>query len=297
MSVDQENDFTLEKTRVANSFGRASGLYHSASQLQEGVANELFERLDLMTLVPARILDLGSGPGKAATKLVKRFRKARLIELDISFDMLAEAKRDTPRFFSRRSKLCNDAENLSLATSSVDLVFSNLMLQWCQDLDAAFKEIARVLKPGGLFIFSSFGPDTLVELRQSWAAVDDSVHVNAFIDMHDVGDALMRAQLENPVLETDLLLRSYESAWPLMRELKTLGAHNVNSGRRRTLTGKTKFNGMLAEYEKLRQAEGLPASYEVVYGHAWAPAAQLARRVDEMTSTYPLSALRGSNQT
>ena len=124
--------------------------------------------------------------------------------------------------------------------------------------------------------------------------MDDKVHVNAFIDMHDVGDALVRARFENPVLETDRRQRFYADAGALMRELKALGAHNLNSGRHRGLTGKNRFKAMLNEYEILREEQGLPASFEVVYAHAWAPQEQRARRLDEHTSAYPVSALRGS---
>ena len=160
-------------------------------------------------------------------------------------------------------------EMLPVAGSAVDLVFSSLMLQWCNDLDAAFAEAARVLRPGGLFIFATLGPDTLRELRASWAGADNKVHVNAFMDMHDVGDSLIRAGLADPVLDVERLTLTYDDGYRLMRELKYLGAHNVNVGRRKTLTGKRRMLDMLAAYEQFRQEGRLPATYEVVYGHAW----------------------------
>ena len=128
-----------------------------------------------------------------------------------------------------------------------------------------------MLKPGGLLLFSSFGPDTLRELRGAWAAVDDAVHVNAFVDMHDLGSALQRGGFSEPVLDVDRHVLRYPDAMALMRELKAIGAHNVNAGRRRALTGRAALGRMVAAYEPLRGPAGLPATYEVVYGAAWAP--------------------------
>ena len=149
------------------------------------------------------------------------------------------------------------------------MVFSNLTLQWCNDLDHVFGEIRRILKPGGLFMFSTLGPDTLKELRESWRKVDQYNHVNAFMDMHDIGDALMRTNLADPVMDVEEITLTYADVFKLMKDLKTLGAHNVTKGRPRGLTGKHRLQSMVAHYEAFRKNGLLPATYEVVYGHAW----------------------------
>ena len=159
---------------------------------------------------------------------------------------------------------------------SVDLVVSNLMLQWCQPLDAAFAEVRRVLKPEGFFAFSTFGPATLQELRAAWAAADDLNHVNHFIDVHDVGEALVRAGLSEPVLDVDRYEATYPDALALMRELKTIGAHNVTAGRPRTLRGRARLARMQHAYEAARRDGLLPATFEVIYGAAWGAPGRLA---------------------
>ncbi len=163
-----------------------------------------------------------------------------------------------------------DAEQLPFADASFDMLFSNLTVQWCSDLEQTFSEFRRVLKPGGVLLYTTLGPDTLKELRTSWAMVDDRVHVNTFLDMHDVGDAMLRARLAEPVLDTELLTLTYHQCMMLMRDLKDLGAHNINPGRNRGLTGPRKLKAVMEAYERFRQGDGLlPATYEVVYGHAW----------------------------
>jgi malonyl-CoA O-methyltransferase len=185
--------------------------------------------------------------------------------------MLQEAGR-RQTLLRRFRRVCADAAALPLGTASVDLVFSNLMLQWCNDPDAVFRECRRVLKPGGLLTFTTFGPDTLVELRRAWAAADDGhTHVNRFIDMHDLGDALVRSGLVEPVMDVERYTLSYATVRDLMRDLKAIGAHNANAGRPRGLTGKGALERMAAEYETHRREGRLPATYEVVFGQAWAP--------------------------
>ena len=165
---------------------------------------------------------------------------------------------------------------MPLADASVDVVYSNLMLQWCDDLDALFAEFRRVLKPRGLLTFSTFGPDTLKELRAAWASVDGHTHVHRFIDMHDIGDALVRAGLSEPVLDVERFTLTYEDVQALMRDLKAIGAHNAAAGRAPGLTGRGRLRAMSAAYERYRSAGRLPASYEVVYGQAWGRAPAVA---------------------
>lgn len=292
---EQGQEYLLDKRQVARSFSSAAGRYQQVDQLQQTIADRLLDRLDLTKMKPRLVLDLGSGPGTCSTRLAKYYNKASIIETDISHAMLLQASKQAPRFFSRRQRICTDAELLGIKSASIDLVFSNLMLQWCDNLDLVLNEIRRILQPNGLFMFSTFGPDTLKELRLSWQAVDENIHVNNFIDMHDIGDALIRAGMENPVMETERFTLNYKDVYGLMRDLKTLGAHNVNEGRRKTLTGKTRLQNMLGHYEKWRFEERLPATYEVVYGHAWAPATTKAIRIDEQTLAFPVSALKRVN--
>ena len=258
-----------EKRLARRSFEQAAQSYDAAAVLQQEVAQRLLERLDLMKLEPARVLDLGCGTGYCIPELMSRYKRADIVALDIARPMLEQARR-RGRWLHRPRCVCGDAERLPFEDESFDLVFSNLMLQWCVDLDAAFAELQRVLRPGGLLLFTSFGPDTLKELRDSWAQVDGDTHVNAFLDMHDVGDALVKTRFADPVMDVERITVTYPDVWKLMRELKQIGAHNVTAGRPRGLTGKSNMQQLVNAYERYRQAEVLPASYEIVNGHAWA---------------------------
>lgn len=189
--------------------------------------------------------------------------------------MLHQNKRRCGRF--RRPRLiCADAEILPLIDAGIDLIYSNLTLQWCNDLEQTLWEFQRVMAPGGLLTFTTFGPDTLQELRSSWSETDRFNHVNAFYDMHDIGDLLIRAGFADPVMDMEMMRLTYTDGMQLMRELKLIGAQNRTQGRPRGLTGKLRLRRLLQAYEAFRTEEGvLPATYEVIYGHAWSP---LARR-------------------
>lgn len=294
MSVPHTPQATLEKQRVRASFDAAAEHYDDVAVLQREIGERIIERLDLVKLEPATILDIGAGTGVCSHALSKRYKKSRVIALDLAPNMLKRARSRHSRLAQWLNKpgfVCGDAEHLPFANHSVDLIFSNATLQWCNDLDHTFMEFKRILRPGGLLMFSTFGPDTLKELRQSWRAADannvePAVHVNDFIDMHDIGDAMLRGGLADPVMDVEHFTLTYPDAYQLMRELKTLGAHNVANERRHTLTGKHRIQQMIAAYEELRTNGSLPATYEVVYGHAWAP---VAMHSDEIS--IPLSHL------
>jgi len=265
------------KNLVARSFGRAAAHYDDVAVLQRQTGDELLDRLSLVTLQPDRILDLGVGTGRNLSLLGRRYPNAELLAVDIAPAMLAHARNSfsqaqgLKRWLPNAQKpkyLAGDAENLPLADNSVDLVFANLALQWC-DPRMSFAEIQRVLRPDGLLMFTTLGPDTLHELRQAWASVDDYPHVNMFYDMHDVGEAMMEAGLAEPVLDTDRYTLTYATSMALMKDLKVLGARNVNTGRRPGLTGKQTIKRVADAYEVFRNDGLLPATYEVVYGHAW----------------------------
>ena len=265
-----EDRYAINKQQIRQSFDRSAPHYDEVALLQREVASRVLERLDLVKLDPKRILDLGCGTGLNSKALQQRYKKAQVISLDLAPNMLKEARKHK-KWLSKQRFLCGDAESLPLADSSVDLIFSSLTIQWCADLDRVFKECLRVLRPGGLLMFSTLGPDTLHELRNSWQSVDGYNHVNAFIDMHDVGDAMIRSRLADPVMDVETITMTYHEVMHLMRDLKTLGAHNMTSGRPGGLTGKQRIKAMSEAYESYRNNGLLPASYEVVYGHAWAP--------------------------
>jgi malonyl-CoA O-methyltransferase len=269
--VDPQDAFRLEPREVARAFGAASHRYDAAALLQREVRAELLSRADALRASPRVVLDLGTGTGDAAVQLKRRFRSAEVIAADISPPMLEAARRRSHWWRPIRCVEA-DARALPLESASVDLLFTNLMLQWVDPPDAALAQMRRVLRPGGLLLASSFGPETLQELRASWATVDDGVHVNRFVDVHDLGGALQRAGFIEPVLDVDRYVHHYADVRALMGELKSIGAHNVNAGRSRAMTGKSRFAKLQAAYEQLRVPAGLPATWQVVYAVAWAPA-------------------------
>jgi malonyl-CoA O-methyltransferase len=260
--------FRLDRARLRASFDRASASYESASGLQARVAAELLERLAAFDFAPAVVLDLGAGTGRVTRELKRRYRRALVTALDLSPGMLREARRHQLPW-RRFERVCADAMRLPLADASVDVVFSSLMLQWCEPLSAALGEVRRVLKPEGFFAFSTFGPDTLNELRTAWASADGYNHVNRFLDMHDIGDALVHAGLMEPVLDVDRVTVEYADVLELMRDLKAIGAHNVTAGRPRALAGRARLARVEGAYESFRRDGRLPATYEIVYGASW----------------------------
>ncbi len=280
-------DAAIDKRAARQAFDRAAATYDGVAVLQREMASRLLERLDYVRLTPRTILDLGAGTGLAVDALQRRYRQGRVLALDFAFEMLRLARR-RGSLLRRPTCLCADAEALPLATGSVDFIFSNATLQWCNDLDRTFAELRRALAPGGLLMFTTFGPDTLRELRGAWAQADGHGHVSPFLDMHDVGDALVRAGFEGPVLDAEYLTLTYADLGGLMDDLRGLGATNATRERPRGLTGKARWHAMRSAYE-IHRAEGrLPATYEVVYGHAWAPMQRVAA---DGAVTLPVSAI------
>ncbi len=271
----REPPFRLDRAGVRQAFDRASASYDDAAVLQARVRDELLDRLRPMRLEPGIALDLGAGTGRGALELKRLYGSATVVALDIAPGMLREARRNS-RAFRRFHRVCGDAFRLPLEDGCVDLVFSNLMLQWCDELDLAIGEIRRVLKPGGFLTFSTLGPDTLRELRAAWSAADSASHVNAFLDMHDIGDALTRAGFAEPVLDVERVELTYADVLALVRDLKAIGAHNVTSARLKGLTGRGKWRAMTQAYESFRRDGRLPATYEVVHGAAWGAEARPA---------------------
>jgi malonyl-CoA O-methyltransferase len=261
----------IDKRQLRRAFERAAQTYDASAVLQQEVGRRMLERLALIRLRPRQILDVGAGTGQGSQALLRRYRGARLIALDIALAMLGRVRARCGRL-RRPALVCADAEALPIADGRIDLIYSNLTLQWCNDTERTLREFKRVLAPGGLLLFTTLGPDTLSELRQSWADADALPHVNRFLDLHDIGDALLRSGFSDPVMDRENLTLTYPDTRRLMQDLKQIGAQNKIQGRRRGLTGKQRLERFRQAYEAFRLPDGrLPASYEVLYGHAWAP--------------------------
>ncbi len=276
-----KDGFEIDKRKVRAAFDAAAPGYDEYAVLQQEVQQRLLERLDWIRLEPRRIIDLGCGPGAALKPLSKRYRGARVAGLDLAPAMAARA-RGQGRWLRRPWAVCGDMERLPLADRSFDLAVSAAALQWVNDLDQVFAEVRRVLAPGGLWLFATFGPDTLKELRAAFAAVDggDAAHVNAFIDMHDIGDALVRAGFADPVMDQETLTLTYPDFRSLLRDLRGIGVRNALAGRARGLFGPRRLRAVEEVYASRYGEQGrLPATWEVVYGHAWVPDAPPPSRV------------------
>lgn len=286
---DESARFALDTRWVRKSFDRAATGYDAAAVLQTAIREALLERLGLMALAPGVVLDAGAATGHASLALKRRYPRARVLAVDSALGMLRAAKR-RQSWLHRFDRIQADVERLPLRDASVDLIFSNLLLPWC-DPDRVFAEFRRVLAPHGLLTCTSLGPDTLRELRTAWVGVDLNSHVNQFIDMHDLGDAMVRAGFASPVLDVDRYSLKYRDVRALATDLKTLGARNFTAERPRGLTSRAKFLKVQAAYEALREDGRLPATVEVVFAHAWAGVDRRApRRADG--ATIPLAELR-----
>ena len=284
----------FDQNRVRRAFDRAADDYQQFAVLQNEVCKRLLEKLAIVKISPQMILDAGTGTGYAVPSLYARYKKAQIVTLDLSENMLRKADQQGS-FLRSPHAVCADIEKLPFADNSFDLVFSSLSMQWCNDLNAAFVEAKRVLKPGGLYVFTTFGPDTLKELRYSWSKVDTGNHVNQFVDMHDIGDALLQDGFAEPVMEAEMLTLTYDSVDGLMHDLKAIGANvtvaasasetggDVAKGQpakgqvAKGLGGKSILQSVRQNYEKFRQDNLLPATYEVIYGHAWKPAIDISK--------------------
>lgn len=284
----------FERRRVRDNFARAAQGYADVAVLQREVEDRLLEQLDHLRVPPTRVLDVGAGTGRGAALIKQRWPKAEVIALDAALPMLREVKKRA-RLFRPLRRVCGDASALPLADASVDLIVSNLCLQWVDDLPATLDGFRRVLRPDGFLLFSTFGPDTLVELREAFGAADAVPHVSPFAAIQQVGDALMAAGFRDPVLDRDLFTLTYPDAFALMRELRAMGAGNALDTRRRSLTGRQRMQAMVAAYDTLRRADGrLPASWDVIYAHAWGPKPGQPRRADDggQIASFPVSGLR-----
>jgi malonyl-CoA O-methyltransferase len=263
----------LRDRDVRRRFDCAAHRFDEADFVHGVTRDGLLERLRPMTAEASIVLDLGAATGSTIPLLQKRFRRARVIAVDSSPRMLQLAHRKRT-LLSKRHVVQGDARALPFADTSVDVVFSNLLLPWLDRPDLVFAEVARVLRKDGLFVFSTLGPDSLLEVRQAWQAVDGDAHVGRFPDMHDVGDALVRGGLRDPVLDVDRLSVNYRSSEALFRDLTSVGARNSLRQRQRGLTGRNRFRGFVDNL--FGTGEVCSLTLELVYGHCWGGGARRA---------------------
>ena len=274
----------IDPRAVRRAFGRAAATYDGAAVLQREVSARLAGRLDVVKLAPGTILDAGCGTGEAIGELSARYPSARVVALDAALPMLQQARTRSAHGRSLLARMlgplgrggapapafvCADGTALPLPGVCIDLVWSNLMLQWVNDLPRAFAEFRRVLRVGGLLTFTTFGPDTLQELARAFARIDGHTHVSRFPDMHDLGDMLVQAGFADPVMDREPITVTYPSPAALLAELKAIGATNQTRGRPRGLTGRGRRAALEDVLRKLAQDGRIPATFEVVYGHAW----------------------------
>ena len=263
----------FNKGRISKDFSKAADTYDAAAIVQQEICDRALERLQMLKLTPATILDIGTGTGKSVRGLQVQFPDSYVIASDFAVPMLLQMNQNQPSFQQAVSLICCDAEDLSIKDASIDLIFSTSTFQWCENLNKIFAECSRILKPDGALVFTTFGPDTLKELRQSWAQVDQNIHVHSFIDMHHIGDLLVANHYADPVVDMEVITLEYQRVRQLLRDLKDTGSRGkfgvADSSASIGLMGKGKYHKFEAAYEKQRQKNGLlPASYEVIYGYA-----------------------------
>lgn len=258
----------LNKKRIREDFSNAASSYDAAAVVQAEICERTLERLQMLKLSPDTILDIGSGTGKSVRALENIFPNSNVIASDFAQSMLEQS--------NCKPALCCDAQFLPIKNQSVDLIFSTSTFQWCEDLNLLFAECFRVLKADGTMVFSTFGPDTLKELRMSWASVDQKQHVHEFLDMHHIGDILLANQYLDPVVDREIIVVEYHTAKQLLSDLKATGSRSKFQQQEENaaigLTGKQAFNKFVAMYNTFRlENDALPASYEVIYGYAKKP--------------------------
>jgi malonyl-CoA O-methyltransferase len=271
------DDFRVDAPLARRAFERAARRGQDAAALQGEVERRMLERLEYVRLAPRRVLDAGCGTGRGLALLRGRYPKADVLGVDFAASAIRAASRvETFAGRARRflhgtlaAGVCADFARLPLAGDSIDLLWSNLALPWAEEPVAALREFRRVLAPGGLLMFSSYGPDTLKELKSAFAAVSPARRVHSFADMHDVGDMVLACGFAAPVMDVETITLTYARAEDLARDLKTSGQTCAARDRSRALTARGTWRRMLASYEAMRRNGRLPATVEIVYGHAW----------------------------
>lgn len=276
------NDRIFQRKAVRQHFSRAAETYLEAAALQKEVEARLLEQVEVLEQAPQRVLDLGSGPGRGAGVLKLRWPKANVVAMDLALPMLQLVPKQT-RFWRPIKRVCGDAMQLPFKDATFDLVFSSLCLQWAESLPQALKEIRRVLKPGGLLVFTTFGPDTLIELREAYRNIDVIPPLSPFAAIQQVGDALQGAGFARPVLDRDSYTLDYPDLRALMRELQAIGATDARPERQRGLTGKTRWQALQAAYPS--RDGRLHSSWEVIAAMAFRPQMDAQPRHDDIVAS------------
>ncbi|WP_058451215.1 MULTISPECIES: malonyl-ACP O-methyltransferase BioC [Legionella] len=256
-------------TEICNAFDKHAMEYEKAAKVQNEIGERLFERLHYLKIAPRYVLDLGCGTGIFTPQLKKHYPQAEVIGLDLSYTMLKQAKKKQ-KWRCRWPLINADMVSLPFGDGVFDLVFANQVVHWAQPFSAVIRELNRVMNLNGCLMFSTLGPDTFKELKQSWSLVDNYAHTNDFMDMHDIGDCLLAEHFLDPVVDMELLTVHYSSLKQLLQNLKAQGVRNINPARNEGLTGKKAWQTFELAYQALRIPQGkCPLTYEVVYGHAW----------------------------
>jgi malonyl-CoA O-methyltransferase len=271
----------LDRRAARRWFERAASVSAQADPLAREVERRMAERLDYVRHAPMRVLQVGCGTA-GVEALRRRYPAAGIVALDSAVPRLRRARAARPigararSLFgeSRERFVAGDMSALPLAAGTIGLVWSNLALAWSADIAATLREWHRVLEVGGLLMFATYGPDTLKELRAAFG--DDAPHVHPFVDMHDIGDALVASGFADPVMDMEMITLTYAGADRLCADLRTTGQRNAHAGRRRTLTGKRRWQRALAAYDATARDGRVSATFEIVYGHAWKAAPRIA---------------------
>jgi len=258
--------------RIRRQFVRTNPGFDTHAAVFERVGERLRERLPLLAIEPARVLDLGCRSGYQLAALRGLYPAAEVIGADPAPGKPLPVPRSWSAWLRRRTRdelrIAIDPERLPFVDGSLDLVISNLLLPWCAAPHLVFREVARVLAPGGAFLFTSVGPDTLREYRAAWASIDTHLHVFGLIDMHDLGDAMLGAGFAAPVLDRDEMQVDYPSIDALQEELRCLGGANLARGRRAGLMAPS-VSGSLRDYASASKDARFAVTLELVQGHAW----------------------------
>lgn len=258
------NSASFDKIQLIRAFNRSASTCHEAQILHREIGHRLLERLDLIKIRPENILDIGASTGELTHELSQRFPQSKTIGLDIAKNRLFIAQKNYPKPY-----LCADVETLPIKDLSMDLVFSNMALHWCSNLFSAFQHIRRVLRPDGLFLFSMLGIDTLEQIRECWQLVDDEVHLYDFPDMHHVGDALLQAGFQDPVMDMEHITLEYPNLQSLLSDLKKSGSTNLSPNRAQGLLSQQRYQQFIEAVEqKYPKGERLPITFEIIYGYA-----------------------------
>jgi len=265
-SFIQQQAYRIDKARVARSFSRAAETYDAAAALQRQIGDRLFNKMleNQSAPRPEVLLDMGCGTGTYTQKLRGQFSESLTVSLDIAEGMLAFAEQKNGE--AGFNGLCGDAESLPLAENSIDYLYSNLAIQWCQNLNGLFQQVYDCLRPGGKAFISTFQDGTLFELREAWEAVDSRSHVNHFFSVEEVSESLFSVGFTKMQIGEEKIVQYYDSVKELTTELKDIGAHNLNQGQAVGLTSRTKLKQFIQAYESHRDSNNkIPASYQVLY--------------------------------